>query len=1855
MSQVSRIVSLLQDRLIAFDPTLDVSPGSSVYNAVISPVANALTPDPIDTDSLEFLKTRLSQEYPSLSAQDSDTVVSFLIKPLSLLMEPLKAELAAVKLGQSTTNAQDMTSDQAKDHAANWFVKPKSGGKSQTVVRVNFAAPQNVQIDNSVRFTTDGGLQFIPIRAQVIRIESMLVQREGSSYYIDVPVIAENEGAEYNVEASAIRRSTSFANSTGIRNLYAAVGGVSSETPQQLLTRVEQSLTERSLTSRRGIVARLFDEFGAQIRNLEVVGAGDPEMRRDIITGGGEGAVVASGISLIVGNYCLLISLFEDRGVTGARRVEPGNEIELNFWSFLYNVGPAESNQKFRVEQILLDTREAMTSIPSIVLMTLDRSPSVAPPVAATVPGSYPGVFAVVRGAPVIEISNIPGGIGITNTPRGTIEIDNQEIHVFGHNDIYVRPATEISATDEIVLEGVEVLFEGTNLSVALTENSTSGAYFTVSTTKVLTVSVAGPALSLGDVLRSTITNEGVATVLGFAPTPNTIYVSQIFGGDLFGNEVQVGSSYGTLAGSVVTVLSLSSNPIPSELFEREGVLDRLCLQIVRGPNVGLYRIGGVFGECISLLSSLSSLEPNMSFRIYREIQNDVVDPRRTIHPFMGPTPLGLQTTIGAKTVKVETDIRGLGAAAGDIFEILDGADKGVYRIEGFDQTYGGLAPILSSAMLASNSQVPYRVYRDLGGLQPPFVRIVPGGVKLLDSSSIDTGSTIPYALPVSARFQNGVAGARVIEAGKAGFVLPDPGLTWVPTGDVTAAASTFADKIACYSIGCEPCNGYIAVISMTDTGDVYLDTALPVSAIQFFTDLKNWVLDIINTLGLGTDFELFVQSFTPFQLASPPVGSVLVWQEEVCLPKELFDGRANIFVALPNIDWQAAFDSADSFQEVLSAYINGLLPDSFTAGARPQILDAVPGDSLTLPSGSNRGSYVIDAVHHFRLPVLGSIVSGQVDQDRLYHIGLVVVRDVFPAPPAEGLSEFFAAGIPTLTVPAPPAFTVSVFDNAGNPISPWETVTQTLTFLFQWANSLGFNAPDAWALDGGETLRQIWNSLTLPYSYGKASTVQTLRLWFQEPTSIDVFAPSPRREVYPLAFMFADTPSLESAVLTLPDAAFASAAYTFWVKDIDGTLTEYSGTLPAGAGSAANLAALRGFFEGALSSTPINVGEDSGKLTFTVNAQNVGTGAHQYFAKLDVYLEADDTTAAIIALGMTTFSASGQGTSVVLNQGTFYARPPTRFVGTNQEQPVEYVPAPSSLRIWPSTQGSTVAPSDYSRDMYISSLYQGLQQIGIEQNLTLPTWRRNPTRGVDWLRVYEQRVLLAPSVPAGSIYFMPDRSVGVTTIAGSPVLSLPTKISSLYTFTAPSSGDDADAVEVGDLVYIEEGESTGGYRVISRTATTLTLDRPVSSSTNKILVSGVDGVIDVDVSDTQVSIPAPSGAVNSNSLVGRYITLWGANSPTVDGCYKIDAVTNLGSRVVLDLDMVVPFFVKTEVNLQWAIIDPPSNTLLPSSMISGRTQLFGVVPIRIYNGLAHEEQIQFVAPLLDNKDSLFILHPESAIRRGVKQPYELIRKDWLGISSTEMQEQGRISGLYYFDVPVVSLGHTPEHNVARDFRVDAKFGSYSSDGYWFSVRDPNLSFSPREATDLVFSAYFLPAGQAPVSGNKVPLVTKTVRVSYEYAPLLDQIQTLLTSDTDRNICSETLVRHFLPSYIYLDARYTGDADGSAIATGMSSLINSLEPTQSISVSELESVFATNRIKNYSHPITIISLSHDWDRRIVESRSMDKLDDANLAFNGTNRTTFYIPGPDRSSATSEATIPDGERIYITQGVLTSSR
>jgi len=287
-SQAEAIRDLLVQRLEIYDPTLDTTVGSPLYSQVVQPVFSALGTDPFDTDIEQFLKDRIEQEFPNISARDGDMIVDLLVRPLQLLQETLKREIQIVRNGQSVRNYDTMRLEDAKDLAGNYFTDHRTGSRTTGSVRLFYENPTYVSILPTIIFSTPTGLRFFPIRPQFFDPETMLLQRSGAYYYADVQLVAESPGSEYGVGIGEISRVVGLTNVAKVSNLNAFTPGRIEETSRTLLVRTGQSLSERTLNVKRGIVSRLFSEFPT-IRNTEVVGFGDPEMQRDIITGSGDG------------------------------------------------------------------------------------------------------------------------------------------------------------------------------------------------------------------------------------------------------------------------------------------------------------------------------------------------------------------------------------------------------------------------------------------------------------------------------------------------------------------------------------------------------------------------------------------------------------------------------------------------------------------------------------------------------------------------------------------------------------------------------------------------------------------------------------------------------------------------------------------------------------------------------------------------------------------------------------------------------------------------------------------------------------------------------------------------------------------------------------------------------------------------------------------------------------------------------------------------------------------------------------------------------------------------------------------------------------------------------------------------------------------------------------------------------------------------------------------------------------------------------------------------------------------------------------------------------------------------------
>jgi|SaaInlStandDraft_5_1057022.scaffolds.fasta_scaffold00033_15 hypothetical protein len=1156
-TQADQIRDLLVELLEAYDPTLNLAPGGAVYDRVVAPLYSSLGVDAFDTDLELFLLTRLRQEFPSLPAEQGDAIVDLVIRPLQLLLEGFKRELQIIRRGQSVRNSGQMRIQDAEDLAANFFVSRREGSRAGGTVRIFFANPTFVSLLASTELRTSSGLVFYPRVPQFFRPEVMAAQRSGQLYYLDVGVVAAEAGEEYNVEEGAISSVIGLASAVRATNRFAFNGGSYQETAEQLLQRTQTSLTERSLNTRRGVRARLFSEFPT-IRNMEVVGFGDPEMQRDVITGSGGGDVITSGMSFVLGRYVLLLSMFENRGRDGARRIRAGSRIELNFWNFLYGTRPEEANQFFGVDEVVYESSEDLVGLPTIYLLKLDAVPDVDPPSVSLIPGLLPGVFAAAYDRAEIRISDIPGGI--TNPDANEqIIIQDGEVHIGGHYDVYVRPSASSSTSTQYAPQASEVaVYEGEELTLSGQIDATALRDYGALKNKVhsrlrIHYRPISGTLTETEVVNlfdgSSIEEDTGAYLLDLNTAERYLDLCCLTSD----NDWSSGQIKGATSGAVVAISS-----VEQVIWEDVGVSRGMTLNVLTGPDAGVYKILDVRGVELVLDLDMTALSSDVRFRIIDETVVDAFSPQSPVYPFNADSATGLRTTIGSATVRVSEDLQQFGVATGHTFEILDGGNQGVYQITGFGAN-GGRSPILNSEMRSTDSSASFKIYSSSGGLTRPLVRVAPGGVALLDTSGQDTGYTVPPALPVGAAAYEGFSGARITYSGLNGFVLADAGTSWAPqshtrlqvydidsaTGELTNPSAvsprspdgTITQKDmktisqysgrpgTCYTDECLPSDDdYVAVMSLVEQGlgsgsfQTHLAIDLPTAATDFLQSLRDWMVELTSISGfdLGADFEALATLFAPFTLDPVDAANPIIAQYEVLIPKAIFDGCNNVFIAAPEFDWNKAF-SGSTFEDAMDDYNNGELRNTPAA-----LSNAKSGDVLTIDVGVNAGSYVIDKVYTYKIYHGGSIVSTDpsssaddyLDARVAYTFSVVTVKGEFPVAPLEGLADFFSTRTASpLAFPSAPSFDVeskiTTGPSAGKELGPWEVVQESFTWLFATLGSAGFDVPSEFVLDAGAVLKSLTKGFFGSYQVGRPTAEQIVRLFFTEPTSVTTFGPT--------------------------------------------------------------------------------------------------------------------------------------------------------------------------------------------------------------------------------------------------------------------------------------------------------------------------------------------------------------------------------------------------------------------------------------------------------------------------------------------------------------------------------------------------------------------------------------------------------------------------------------------------------------------------------------------------------------------------------------------------------------------------
>lgn len=1821
MTQAKYIEDLLVELLQRYDPTLNIDPASDLYVEVIKPVADALAIDPSSTDAEEFIMARLKEAHPALSLQPGDAIVDLLVRPMQTLLEGYRRELEIIKRGQNLSDISLLTLEQAEDLASNFYVTRREGQVSFGTVRIFFSNPVYVSVTKAAEFSTSTGLIFRPARAFNITPQSMINQRSGRLYFVDIPVEAAEPGEEYNVDAGAITTVTGLNGPVRVINQFPFTGGIEGENAAELLTRAGYSLSERSLNTRRGIRAQILETFKG-VRTLQVVGYGDPEMKRDILTGTSNGKLMASGISLVAGSYLFMISMYEDNGALGNEYAKAGNRIDLNFSKLFYDID--DKVQTFFIEEVIYSSEGSLTNTPTVYILKLDRAPNVLVPNVSSstnlIPGVLPGVFASIFGDPEIQISTGPDLIQ---------EIVTQEVAVGGKIDLMVQPS-QVSTVDSGLSgsqsESADLETLGLSTSGTVPDSLLIHAKKNIVASNYVLVFAGASGLGVGDAIEGQ--TSGARAVVSSKNGTGTRLTLSTFNGVNFQEGETVSS---ILAGTSSVISSIEFDDL-----ESIGVKPRTCLHILSGVDTGLYIVIYVEGPFAYLDTELTASSIDLAARFVSKAKINVFNPITRKYPFPEGNASGLQTTIGLAQVEVAEDLRALGILVGDTMELLDGPNKGVYTIVSFG-AQGGKFPVLSTTMSATDSNVNYIVYKESAGLESPLVRILPGGLT-------SSGNVIPYGLPVGAFPREGVSGSKTEYFGVNGFVLPDPGTEWAPSSN-TYARTDFSESQVAYMDSMNNGKGIVSCVSdeCTDSGDdivcrmtlvsavsgniqLYLEGAMSSDGKDYLTTLRTYFSDLVDALGLGASFSSFIDLLAPVHLGPPPGNAVPLRHYEILLPREIFDSYNNTFVAIPEFNWQAEFDSVNTFEEALDKLNNGTM-----LANQPALSHAKAGDCFTIPSGPNAGSYRIAKIYNIDLYLGSTVLLSQnaisgIDHDKAYIATIVVVEGEFPHKPAMGLSDFFEDGITTPSLPTIPTINVqsiaTVSDSvytAGDVLSPFEVVQTSFTWLFQFLHQIGFDVPNLIDIDAGPTLQKIVQKLFFKYYTGKQSCPQDIRFLFQDPCELEVTGSRSSRsfswneeakttaKVYSRDFSATINPILGTLGSLTDVTALVKASESAEVVELTATIDinemhtiwstqgGFTGVAPYLQGlldPAADYVSVEESSQGILKFEVLEGGEGSSILVSTNAGGNLLAGDEQFAAGS---------------------SAAGNSRSAILPPLN-----PTTLVTTVSQTTLEYaamLDETEFISVVPA--GEEVAVADYPRDLLLSSGYSGSTVSTASSLADEDSWFKLGVRVGDEVHLHEQKNILDPAgISQSDMYVKSDRVLLISTAKSSSKVSLlgtPT-----HGFTSPESGDDSDVVVSGDILVIEEGPSKGAYTIDQVHNTYLVLKSPAKSNNYGTFAKYGEAAV---ISAGSSLVDLGSGTVTADD-VGRFITLFASPHSDTDGSYEILSVSS--GVVELDTDAFV-----YDSSAYWAItvnnLDTPGE-----SVVEGRTSSLAGYAFRIYSGIPKVLPILEISKHLSRlKESMTLYHGTTGHPSVLKnQPYRIVRTHSKKLSVDDVRGNTDM-GLFYADIPCTAITPDLVSNIPGHTALIPILSSFTCRGYTLYTIDENLSFSPKEECYLIADAV-----QASSSGDFI-IETLPMSASIDLGLEVSAIQGYMDSKDNRILCADPLVRAFCPSYVYFTVVTSGGANSLDAATLIKGYIDSLEPEDSLILSELEKYLHQKGISNYQHPIHMVVLTHDIDRKIVMSMSEDRIDDATLSTKVTNRTTYFVTGDARTSSRSD--------------------
>lgn len=232
-----------------------------------------------------FAQQILQSKYPDLDLREGTAVRDLVIRPTATLLATINKGMAYY-FAQNTIAGitDDSPSDFLDSLMSNWFMTRKEGSNAVINARLFFARQKSVSLSSSSFFSTDNTLKFYPAASISIPSTALSFDAYSGEYYLDVDLVAETAGTNFNISSGSLLYFTNFDPYFLRAEInYLSQAANDRETNSEFITRASTAISTRNLVNVPSVISNLRESFST-ITDISPIGFGDKEMIRDMVS-----------------------------------------------------------------------------------------------------------------------------------------------------------------------------------------------------------------------------------------------------------------------------------------------------------------------------------------------------------------------------------------------------------------------------------------------------------------------------------------------------------------------------------------------------------------------------------------------------------------------------------------------------------------------------------------------------------------------------------------------------------------------------------------------------------------------------------------------------------------------------------------------------------------------------------------------------------------------------------------------------------------------------------------------------------------------------------------------------------------------------------------------------------------------------------------------------------------------------------------------------------------------------------------------------------------------------------------------------------------------------------------------------------------------------------------------------------------------------------------------------------------------------------------------------------------------------------------------------------------------------------